>query len=677
MGSSYNGDALEAVRTGNDITDVVSGYVRLERKGKRFFGLCPFHAEKTPSFSVDPEKQFFYCFSCNKGGDVFKFVQEIERVDFAESLRRLAARAHVALPEDARQDPEQARRKALRERVIAMNEDAALLFAQALGGPGGQQARDYLRRRAVPSAAANRFGLGYAPAGWGALHGALLAKGYSEEEQVLGGLAAIGKSGAAYDRFRNRIMFPIRDVAGRVVGFGGRALEGGEPKYLNSPETPAFTKGRTLYGLDLAKAARDGRMYIVEGYMDCVSLVANGIGNVVASLGTALTEEQGKLLRRFADEAVIAFDTDAAGKAAALRGLDILDGLGFSVKVLRLPSGKDPDEYVLANGAAAFRGLLGGARTLVEYKIDMAREANPGEDMDSRVRFLRDVVKTLAGLGSVVEREMYAKAVAQRYGVSDQAILDEIRAEQRKGAGKPRQTLVPASVPAVAHASVPAAANASVPAVAHASVPAVARTAVPAVAPTAVPAVARTAVHVAAHGSAPAAAQSSAPASANASALALAAAREPQMRDDDELFVLALLSVDNGLWEIVGRSMPPASFENGNAARAASYAAGRFASGAPVGACELMPFFAPAEADRFAAILAQECHPEDHRRAMAQKIVDIEFARGMRGFREACERYDDGGSAGFGRDELQAMLAAQRDGIRRGRLFQPAKYGRV
>ncbi|MDR1440465.1 MAG: DNA primase, partial [Clostridiales bacterium] len=436
----YSDEIIERVRESADIVDIVSKTVHLEKKGRNFFGLCPFHAEKTPSFSVNPEKRIFYCFSCNRGGDAFRFVMDTENLDFPSAVRKLADMAHIALPADSAEGrksaAEAAREKERRNRLYAMNEDAAELFRASLANRSGARAREYLRAREVSPGAAAKFGLGYAPGEWGGMRRFLLSKGYTDDEQLAGGLVVRGSNGECYDRFRNRLMFPIMDVAGRTAAFGGRVLDDSVPKYMNSPETPIYSKGQMLFGLNFAKETKESLFLLVEGYMDLITLSACGVDNAIAPLGTALTPAQGKLLKRYRSDVVIAFDSDAAGKKAALRGLDILDSLDIGVKVLSLPSGKDPDEYVRNNGPAAFRKLIADAATLVDYKLGLLEAQFPPDSTEGRIKFMSGAVDVLRGVRGSIKREIYVKKIAARHGISEKAIMEEIAAGESAQAAR-------------------------------------------------------------------------------------------------------------------------------------------------------------------------------------------------------------------------------------------------
>lgn len=405
-----------------DILDVIGEYVRLERKGRNYLGLCPFHQEKTPSFTVTPEKQMFYCFGCGVGGNVFKFIMLKENLTFPDSVRFLAARVGVHIPEYAPpRNPEH-------ERTFRANALARDFYQEMLErDPDAQPAREYLDRRGVAAATREDFGLGFAPARWDALKGYLEGHGYTPSDVVRLGLAVRSERGSIYDRFRNRIIFPVCNTRGQVVGFGGRVMDDSQPKYLNSPETPVFTKGRELYGMHLARQGirEQGLAVVVEGYMDAITAHQHGQKNVVASLGTALTRDQGRLLTRYTMDVVIAYDADDAGVAATIRGLDILQELGCRVRVLSIPEGKDPDDYLRGHGAEAWRGLVKRAASLLEFKLERAVAQTGADTVPQKLSVLRQVLPALQGVNSEVERAEGIQVIARSLGLSWEAVRGE------------------------------------------------------------------------------------------------------------------------------------------------------------------------------------------------------------------------------------------------------------
>ncbi len=427
----------------SDILDVVSQYVQLTKKGANYFGLCPFHNEKTPSFSVAPDKQIYHCFGCGKGGNALGFIMAIENLTFPDAVRFLAEKNGMTVPEEGRSDE----LPRLRKRLLELNKEAARWFYSVLNSPDGAKAAAYLEKRGIGRKTAVNFGLGAAPEGWDKLLRAMREKGYSQDELVLAGLAVSGQSrgeGQArrvYDKFRDRLMFPVIDVRGDVLGFSGRALnDDQEPKYLNSPETPVFSKRRILYGMHLAKNTKRGSMLLVEGNVDVVTLHQAGFDNAVASMGTALTTEQTRLISRYAKEIVICYDNDPAGKKATDRALELLKNSEFTVKVLRLPDrivdGKavkiDADDFIRLRGADAFEKLLSGSGGGVEYRIGELREKYALDDEEQRVEYLRQVCAMIAEIASPVEREVWCARAAAGSGVSAEAVKQEAERMRRR-----------------------------------------------------------------------------------------------------------------------------------------------------------------------------------------------------------------------------------------------------
>lgn len=424
MYNSYPEELIEEIRINNDIVDVVSEYVKLERKGKDYFGLCPFHKEKTPSFSVVATKQIFYCFGCGKGGNVIHFVMNAENLDFIESIKLLGDRARIQLPEgDSSEEIEKAQ---LKKEVIKINTEAAKFYFNTLSTKNGEAGKRYLNNRKISEHTIKKFGIGYSLDEWDILYKHLIEKGYEEKNILKSGLILPNKNGGYYDRFRSRIIFPIFDVRGNVIGFGGRVLDGSMPKYMNSPETIIYNKGRNLYALNIAKNSGDKRIIIVEGYMDVISLHQNGIINTVASLGTALTESQGRILKKYAEEVIISYDSDSAGQAATMRGLDLLNELGCNVKVLIIPQGKDPDEFISKNGPEEFKKLINSSISLIEYKIKILKKEINTEATEGKIKFLNKVADLLAKVDNSVEREMYIKKLAKEYEISEESLFSEI-----------------------------------------------------------------------------------------------------------------------------------------------------------------------------------------------------------------------------------------------------------
>ncbi len=365
---------------------------------------------------------------------MFQFVSLAEKLDYIDAVRLLAERAKIALPES--DDPREEERAKLKKLVLDINLLAARFFNEALRSDRGMPAAAYLKKRQISESCAKRFGLGYSYNEWDGLYKHLKAQGISDDDMQKSGLVLRSSSGQLYDRFRGRLMFPIFDVRGNVIGFGGRVLDDSLPKYMNSPETPAYSKGKHLYALNFAKNSDSPGLIIVEGYMDVISLHQNGITNAVASLGTALTESQGRLLKKYADEIIISYDADTAGQAATLRGLDILNDIGCSVRVLSVPDGKDPDEYIRKNGPDKFRRLAENALPLVEYKIRMLRKEHDLDRTDGKIAFLNKTAGILAKVDSVVEREMYVKKLSREYEISEEAMLSEVIRKTRPAGGQ-------------------------------------------------------------------------------------------------------------------------------------------------------------------------------------------------------------------------------------------------
>lgn len=415
----------------NPIEDVVSQYVSMTRRGSNLFGLCPFHGEKTASFSVAPDKGIFYCFGCHKGGGVINFVMEIENLSYPDAVRFLAKRAGMEVPEDEQYHS----RYRQQERLWALSAEAARFFHAQLYQPAGAQALAYARGRGLTQKILTNFGMGYAPDRWTALLEAMEAKGYTQQELLDAGLALRhAEKGTVYDRFRNRLMFPIIDVRGHVIGFGGRVMDNSTPKYLNSPDTLIFNKRKNLFAMNLAKRSKAGRIILVEGYMDAIALHQYGFDSAVASLGTALTQDQVALLARYTDQVVLIYDGDEAGQNATRRALPMLERSGLQIRVLAIQGAKDPDEYLQKFGADRFKLLLDGAENQMEYQIAaLARKYDITQD-SQKVEFLQAAADLLAEVGSGVEREVYGGRIAQAAGVSYDTLKLEIdKAARRAG----------------------------------------------------------------------------------------------------------------------------------------------------------------------------------------------------------------------------------------------------
>ena len=408
----YPDEVIEEVRMKNDIVDVISGYVKLQKKGANYFGLCPFHNEKSPSFSVSPGKQMYYCFGCGAGGNVITFLMEYENYTFQEALSSLADRAGVNLPkmEYSREAREQAD---LRARLLEVNKLAANYFYYQMKQPQGKASYDYFHlKRGLADETIVHFGLGYSNKTSDDLYRYLKGKGYEDSFLKDTGLVTLEERGGR-DKFWNRVMFPIMDVNNRVIGFGGRVMGDGEPKYLNSPETKLFDKSRNLYGLNYARLSREGYLLICEGYLDVISLHQAGFTNAVASLGTAFTSQHANVLKRYTDQVILTYDSDGAGVKAALRAIPILKEVGMSIKVLNMKPYKDPDEFIKNMGAEAFRQRIREAKNSFLFEVDVLRRGYEMDDPEQKTRFYQETARKLLQFGEALERENYLQAVAR------------------------------------------------------------------------------------------------------------------------------------------------------------------------------------------------------------------------------------------------------------------------
>lgn len=414
---------IEEVREKNDIVDVISQYVSLKKKGSSYFGLCPFHNEKSPSFSVSREKQMYYCFGCGQGGNVYTFLMEYNRLSFVEALRELAQRAGVELPE-GEQTPEERRQADERTTLKEMNKKAAVYFHYLLKSARGERAMAYLRGRGISDEMIRRFGLGYADIYRDDLYQYLKKQGYSDHQMKESSLVTIDSAKGSYDKFFNRVIFPIMDVNQRVIGFGGRVMGDGEPKYLNSRETILFDKGRNLYGLNYAKRTRESAIILCEGYMDVISLHQAGFTNAVAPLGTAFTPNQAMLLKRYTDEVILSFDSDGAGVKAALRALPILRENGLRGRVLSMKPYKDPDELIKNEGAEGYRKRLKESEAGRMFEMLTLYRQYDQKDPESRTECIRAIAKKLAEIEEPVERNTYLDAAANRFMIVRKDLAD-------------------------------------------------------------------------------------------------------------------------------------------------------------------------------------------------------------------------------------------------------------
>ena len=428
----------------NPIEDVVGQYVTLKRSGSNMFGLCPFHGEKTASFSVAPDKGIYYCFGCHKGGGAINFMMELEGLTYPDAVRALAKRAGMQVPEDEQYQS----RYRQQERLWALMKEAGRFFHEQLYTPAGKQCLDYTNKRGLNKSIITRFGIGFAPDSWNSLVNAMKTKGYTDEELVAADLAG-QKNGRVYDRFRNRLMFPIIDVRGNVVAFGGRVLDDSKPKYLNSNDTVIFNKRKNLFGLNLSKKTKTGFLILVEGNIDVVTMHQYGFDNVVASLGTSLTDEQATLISRYAEQVVLLYDGDAPGQKATARAIPILEKAGLQVKVLQIPDNLDPDDYLRKFGADRFKMLLEGSTNRVEYQLSAIRAKYDLQVDDQRVKFMQESAELISTLGSAAQREVYGNRIAEAAKVTFETMKMEINkafkrrmARQRKA--QEAQDLAPA-----------------------------------------------------------------------------------------------------------------------------------------------------------------------------------------------------------------------------------------
>lgn len=431
---------LDELRMANDITSVVSSYVNLKRSSRNMVGLCPFHSEKSPSFTVFSDTQSYYCFGCGAGGDVITFIKNIENLEYIEAVKFLAQRAGLRMPEDSINDAA----ARIKETTYKINKATAKFYYEQLISPVGKRGLDYFASRRLDPKTIKRFGLGYAPEGWTTLVDYLRSQGFSDRDMVTAGVAAMSqKNGRVYDYFRNRVMFPIIDLRGNVIAFGGRVLGDEKPKYLNSPDTPVFKKTKNLFALNLAKSSKDRRLVLAEGYMDVIALHQAGFDNTVASLGTALTSEQARMISNYADEVVVAYDSDGAGRKATQRAFAIFDELGIKVRVLSIPGAKDPDEFVKKYGAQRFKLLLDQSTSVTDYRLAEAAEKNDPSSPSGKASYLKDAAQVVADIASPVERDIYIRKLGEELSVSHEAIAEQVksilkrrkRAEEKKDAG--------------------------------------------------------------------------------------------------------------------------------------------------------------------------------------------------------------------------------------------------
>ena len=421
----YSDEILEDVRQSNDIVNIISQYVALKRKGRNYFGLCPFHNEKSPSFSVSPDRQIFHCFGCNAGGNVYSFLMKIEGIGFKEAVEQLAEKANIQLPK--LESGEDSKKEELKSKVLKVNEFTAEYYHKNLYKPTSKIAQEYIKSRKMNNEALKNYRIGYSGK-YDELYQELKKQGFNEKEILESGLVKKNEKGRYYDFYQNRLMIPICDVRGRVIAFGGRILEDRKdaPKYMNSPENIVYSKGRHLFGLNVAKKEDTKKIVIVEGYMDVISLHQRGVKNVVGALGTALTEQQGWLLRKHSEQIILGFDSDGAGQAAVVRSMEILQNMGCDIRVLQMEGAKDPDEYIIKYGTAGFNKLIENAISLIEYKVKVLKNKLNLENTIDRIKFLNEIAKLISKVDNTIEKEIYIEKIAKEYKISKEAIYAEV-----------------------------------------------------------------------------------------------------------------------------------------------------------------------------------------------------------------------------------------------------------
>lgn len=421
----YSQEVLDEVRMGNDIVDVIGSFVKLKRSGSNYVGLCPFHKEKSPSFSVNRENQFYHCFGCGASGNVYSFLMQHQNYSFPDAVKYLADRINYTLPE-VKYSADYEYKKKLRQKLYDIHKSAARFYYEKLNSPEGQSAVKYLDDRRITHSARIKYGLGYSPIAMGALYERLVGEGYDEETIEQSGLVIKREDGSFRDKFFNRLMFPIINVYGNIIGFGGRVIGQGEPKYLNSPETEIFNKSKNLYSLNFARMSKMRELILVEGYMDVISVYQAGFHNVVAALGTAFNDNHAKTLKAYADSVILLFDSDAAGLKAVLRAIPVLNKAGIRVKVLQVTDAKDPDEYIKKFGASAFGRLLATARSQYSFLIDNAAEKYDLTKNEDKINYANEIAKILSDIDNAIEADLYIREVSDTTGISQEAIKSEI-----------------------------------------------------------------------------------------------------------------------------------------------------------------------------------------------------------------------------------------------------------
>lgn len=419
----YSEEIIEEVRQANDIVDIISQYVRLKRSGRNFFGLCPFHNEKSPSFSVSPDKQIFHCFGCGVGGNVFTFLTKIEGINFIEAVQMLAERSNIQLP--TLENNGDSAKELLKSKIYKLNEFTANYYHERLYKPESKIAQEYIKKRKLSNETLKSFKIGFSGK-FNELYKELKKQGFEDKEMFESGLINRNERGEYIDRYRNRLMFPICDARGRVIAFGGRVLDDSKPKYINSPENVVYSKGRNLFGLNVAKKGDIKKILVVEGYMDVISLHQRGITNVVAPLGTALTQQQGWLLRKNSEQIILSFDSDEAGLTAKIRALDILQDMGCDIRILQMDGAKDPDEYIIKYGNARFNNLIEKALSVIEFKVKVLKQNLNLESTNDKIKFLNEIAKLISKVDNTMEKEVYIEKISKQYDISKEAIYAEV-----------------------------------------------------------------------------------------------------------------------------------------------------------------------------------------------------------------------------------------------------------
>ena len=419
----YSDEIIEEVRQSNDIVEVVSQYVHLKRSGRNFFGLCPFHNEKSPSFSVSPDKQIFHCFGCGVGGNAITFVSKIEGIGFKEAIEVLAERANIVLP--TIQSNADNKKEELKAKVYKVNAYSAEYYHKKLYNKESKIAQEYIKQRKINNETLENFKIGFS-GNFDELYQALKKEGFGDEEILESGLVNKNDKGMYIDRYRNRLMIPILDERNRVIAFGGRVLDNSKPKYINSPENIVYSKGRNLFGLNVAKKGDTKKLLIVEGYMDAISLHQRGITNVVASLGTALTPAQGWLLRKNTEQVILGFDSDGAGQTAILRAMEVMQNMGCDIRVLQMEGAKDPDEFVIKYGTVRFQKLIDNAISLIEFKVKVLKQDLNLENASDKIKFLNEIAKLISKIDNTMEQEIYIEKISKGYNISKEAIYGQV-----------------------------------------------------------------------------------------------------------------------------------------------------------------------------------------------------------------------------------------------------------